>query len=84
MQRNVEAYKCEWKEVVYDEELQKKFHQYVNTNETQDTESSAIQPPTICQTSRVQLLFPRRRRRKAGSGTLSGRLETSRRLEVSQ
>ena len=38
MQRNVEAYKCEWKEVVYDEELQKKFHQYVNTHETQDTE----------------------------------------------
>ena len=38
MQRNVEAYKCEWKEVVYDEELQKKFHQYANTHETQDTE----------------------------------------------
>ncbi|CAE7911071.1 nasB, partial [Symbiodinium sp. KB8] len=38
MRRNVEAYKCEWKEVVYDEDLQKKFQQFVNTNETQDTE----------------------------------------------
>ncbi|CAE7333503.1 nasB [Symbiodinium sp. CCMP2456] len=38
MRRNVEAYKCEWKEVVYDEELQKKFQQFVNTKETQDTE----------------------------------------------
>eukprot|EP00971_Amphidinium_carterae_P337839 6474881-Amphidinium_carterae.1 len=38
MQKNVDAYKCEWKEVVYDEQLQKKFKQYVNTTETQDTE----------------------------------------------
>ena len=27
----VANYKCEWKEVVYDEELQKKFQQFVNT-----------------------------------------------------
>ena len=38
MNKNVEAYRCEWKEVAYDEELQKKFRQYVNTTETQDTE----------------------------------------------
>ena len=38
MQRNVEAYKCEWKEVVYDEGLQKKFTQFANTAETLDTE----------------------------------------------
>ncbi|CAE7501607.1 nasB [Symbiodinium sp. CCMP2456] len=38
MRRTVEAYKCEWKEVVCEGELQKKFQQFVNTNETQDTE----------------------------------------------
>eukprot|EP00403_Amphidinium_massartii_P032789 CAMPEP_0178435172 /NCGR_PEP_ID=MMETSP0689_2-20121128/33794_1 /TAXON_ID=160604 /ORGANISM="Amphidinium massartii, Strain CS-259" /LENGTH=1070 /DNA_ID=CAMNT_0020057243 /DNA_START=47 /DNA_END=3259 /DNA_ORIENTATION=+ len=38
MKRNMEAYKCEWKEVVYDEELQKKFQQFSNTNDTLDTE----------------------------------------------
>mmetsp|Transcript_47884 Transcript_47884/g.113790 ORF Transcript_47884/g.113790 Transcript_47884/m.113790 type:complete len:1081 (-) Transcript_47884:201-3443(-) len=38
MKRNMEAFKCEWKEVVYDEALQKKFSQYVNTKETQDEE----------------------------------------------
>jgi len=38
MASNVGNYKCEWKEVVYDEGLQKKFQQYVNTSETQQTE----------------------------------------------
>jgi nitrite reductase (NADH) large subunit len=35
---NSSQYKCEWKEVVYDEELQKKFKQFVNTDETHDSE----------------------------------------------
>jgi len=32
------TYKCEWKEVVYDASLAKKFQQYANTQETQHTE----------------------------------------------
>jgi nitrite reductase/ring-hydroxylating ferredoxin subunit len=38
MAENIGNYKCEWREVVYDEELQKGFQQYVNTTETQNTE----------------------------------------------
>lgn len=36
--QNKVNYKCEWKEVAYDEELQKKFRQFVNTLETQNSE----------------------------------------------
>mmetsp|Transcript_14644 Transcript_14644/g.33527 ORF Transcript_14644/g.33527 Transcript_14644/m.33527 type:complete len:1062 (+) Transcript_14644:95-3280(+) len=38
MERNVANYRCEWREVVYDEELQKKFRQFANTEETQNSE----------------------------------------------
>jgi nitrite reductase/ring-hydroxylating ferredoxin subunit len=38
MQRNMDGYKCEWREVVYDDELKKKFQQFVNTSETHDSE----------------------------------------------
>ena len=38
MADNVANYKCEWKEVVYDEELQKKFQQFVNTKENVSSE----------------------------------------------
>jgi nitrite reductase (NADH) large subunit len=31
-------YRCEWKEVAYDTDLHKKFQQYVNTTETQNSE----------------------------------------------
>jgi len=36
--QNMEKYKCEWKEVAYDEDMQKKFQQFVNTKETQNSE----------------------------------------------
>jgi len=38
MAETVANYKCEWREVVYDEELQKKFKQFANTDETQNSE----------------------------------------------
>jgi nitrite reductase (NADH) large subunit len=38
MEHTINNYKCEWKEVVYDEELRKRFRQYANTEETQNTE----------------------------------------------
>ncbi len=38
MADNVANYKCEWKGVVYDEELQKKFQQFVNTKENISSE----------------------------------------------
>eukprot|EP00441_Pelagodinium_beii_P007343 CAMPEP_0197703570 /NCGR_PEP_ID=MMETSP1338-20131121/125504_1 /TAXON_ID=43686 ORGANISM="Pelagodinium beii, Strain RCC1491" /NCGR_SAMPLE_ID=MMETSP1338 /ASSEMBLY_ACC=CAM_ASM_000754 /LENGTH=1065 /DNA_ID=CAMNT_0043287467 /DNA_START=51 /DNA_END=3248 /DNA_ORIENTATION=+ len=38
MAHNVANYKCEWREVAYDEELQKKFRQFANTEETQKSE----------------------------------------------
>jgi len=38
MAESVSNYKCEWKEVVYDEDLQKRFQQYVNTTENMNTE----------------------------------------------
>lgn len=38
MERSRENVKCEWREVAYDDELQKQFRQFVNTSETQDSE----------------------------------------------
>jgi NAD(P)H-dependent nitrite reductase large subunit/NAD(P)H-dependent nitrite reductase small subunit len=38
MEQNKKNYHCEWKAVAYDEELQKKFQQFVNTKETHDSE----------------------------------------------
>jgi len=38
MEQNKKNWHCEWKAVAYEEELQKKFHQFVNTKETHDSE----------------------------------------------
>jgi len=38
MDHNIGNYKCEWREVAYDEGLQKTFQQFVNTKETHNSE----------------------------------------------
>ena len=37
MQYQVETYKCEWNEVVIDEEKKKRFHAFINTTESDST-----------------------------------------------